>query len=126
MIVHYACSYFLAPHCYTAAQDNYISNFQVAYKNSTHITFSWDIVDGYYTSSYISYVQLYYQRRSSSYAPSVYIYYSSTTRSGTTFRYTHSLDTFKHGPYIMWVRAYRPSLDPRYTYSGKKHVKTGK
>ena len=125
MIVHYACSYFLASHCYTAAQDNYISNFQVAYKNSTHITFSWDIVDGYYTSSYIRYFYLYYQCRSLS-TSSVYIYYSSATRSGTTFSYTSSLETFNDGPYIMWVRAYRPSLDPRYTYSGKKHVKTGK
>ena len=40
----------------------YVSNFQVATKDSTHITFSWDIVDGYYTSSYINYFYLHYQR----------------------------------------------------------------
>ena len=33
----------------------HVSNFQVATKGSTHITFYWDSVDGYYTSSYISY-----------------------------------------------------------------------
>ena len=98
----------------------------MASRNSTHITFSWDIVDRYYTSSYISYFRLYYQRRSSSYAPSVYIYYSSATRSGTTFSYTHSLETFNNGPYMMWVRVYRHSRYPRYTYSEKMYVLIGK
>ena len=56
----------------------------------------------------------------------MFIYYNSATRIGATFRYTRSLETFNNGPYIMWVRAYRPSLDPRYTYSRKKHVKIGK
>ena len=98
----------------------------MASRNSTHITFSWDIVDGYYTSSYIRYFQLYYQRRSYLSTYAVYISYSSTTRSGTTFRYTHSLDTFSYGPYIMWVRVYRPSLDPTYTFSRRKRVKIGK
>ena len=109
----------------TDAQDQYIRNFQVASRNSTHITFSWDIVDGYYTSSYIRYFRLYYQHRSS-YAPSVYIDYSSATRSGATFSYTSPPVTFNDGPCIMWVRAYRPSLVPRYTYSKKKYVKIGK
>ena len=40
-----------------------IHNF-IANKNSTHITFSWDIVDGYYSSSYISYFRIYYRERS--------------------------------------------------------------
>ena len=126
IIIHYSCSYFLASRCYTAAQDDHVSNFQVASRNSTHITFSWDIVDGYYTSSYISYFRLYYQRRSYSYAPYVYISYSSATHNGATFSYTHSLETFNNGPYIMWVQVRRPSLDPSYTYSGRKHVKIGK
>ena len=93
--------------CYTAAQDNDINNFHVASRNSTHITFSWDIVDGYYTSSYISSFRLYYQRRASSYAPSVHISYSLATNKGATFSYTHSLETFNDEPYIMWVWVYR-------------------
>ena len=109
----------------TAAQDDYIRNFQVVNQNSTHITFSWDIVDGYYNSSYINYFRLYYQHRSST--PSLYIRYSSATRNGATFRYTRSVRTFNNGPYIMWVRVYRSSaLDPRYTYSRRQYVDTGK
>ena len=94
----------------------------MANKNSTHITFSWDIVDGY--SSNISSFNLYYQHRTSTY--SRYIYYSSASRSGATFSYTHSLETFNDGPYIMWVQAYRRYLYPRYTYSEKKYVRIGK
>ena len=109
----------------TAAQDDHIRNFQTT-KNSTHITFSWDIVDGYYSSSYISYFRLYYQRRSSSYTPNVYISYSSATNNSTTLSYTSPLVTFPNGPHIMWVRVYRPSLEPQYTYSKKKYVKIDK
>ena len=76
--------------------------------------------------SIISSFRLYYQHRSSSYASSVSISYSSAINKGATFGYTHSLETFSDGPYIMWVRVYRCFLDPRYTYSGRKHVKTGK
>ena len=108
----------------TDAQDQYIRNFRTT-KSSTHITFYWDIVDGYYTSSYINYFYLYYQGRSSS-TSSVYISYSSATRSGTTFSYTSPLITFPNGPYIMWVQVYRSSLEPRNTYSEKKYVKIGK
>ena len=121
---HCTTSHSFPLRCYTAAQDQYVRNFQVVSQNSTHITFSWDIVDGYYTSSYINYFHLYYQHRSST--QSLYIPYSSATRSGATFRYTSSVINFNNGPYVMWVRVYRPSLDPRYTYSRKQYVDTGK
>ena len=96
----------------------------MANKNSSHITFSWDIVDDYYTSSYISYFYLYYQNRTSTY--SQYISYSSTTPSGTTFSYTSPLETFNNGPYIMWVEVYRPYRYPRYIYSEKTYIRIGK
>ena len=110
--------------CYTAAQDEYVRNFQVVSQNSTHITFSWDIVDGYYSSSYINYFHLYYQYRYST--SSLYISYSSATRSGATFRYTSSVGYFNSGPYIMWVQVYRASLYPGYTYSRTKYVNISK
>ena len=108
--------------CCAAAQDQYIRNFQVANKNSTHITFSWDIVDGY--SSNITYFHLFYQHRTSSSAQ--YISYRSASRNGATFSYTYSLETFNNGPYIIWVRAYRRSLSPAYTHSERKYVSIGK
>ena len=112
--------------CYTAAQDQYVRNFQVDSQNSNDIiTFSWDIVDGYYNYSYVNYFYIYYQRRFT-YAQLLHVSYSSTTRNGTTFRYSRSVQTFNNGPYIMWVQVYRPSLDPRYTYSRRKFVNTSK
>ena len=110
--------------CCTAAQDDHIRNFQVVSQTNTHVTFSWDIADGYYTSSYINSFYLYYQHRSS--IRGLNIGYSSATRFGATFWYTSSVESFNNGPYVMWVRVYRPSLDPRYTYSGRKYVSIGK
>ena len=45
-----------------------IHNFQVASRNNTHITFYWDIVDGY--------INIFHRERSgySSYRSSIYIY----------------------------------------------------
>ena len=94
----------------------------MANKDSTHITFSWDIVDGY--SSNITYFRLYYQNRKSTYSWS--FPYSLATRSGTTVSYTWLLESFNNGPYIMWVQVYRRSLFPRYTYSEKTYVRIGK
>ena len=107
----------------TDAQDQYIRNFQ-ATKSSTQFTFSWEIVDGYYSSSDISYFHLYYQHRSST--STLYISYSSASSYSRYFSYTSPLETFPNGPYIMWLRVYRPSLEPRYTYSEKQYVKIGK
>ena len=119
------CAYFPYIHCCTAAQNDHIRNFQEASRNSTHITFSWDIVDGYYNSSDVRYFYLYYQHRTST--PSLYISYRSVTSNGATFSYSSSLGNFNNGPYIMWVRVYRRSaLYPRNTYSEKVYVKIGK
>ena len=96
-------------------------------RNSTHITFSWDIVDGYYNSSYINYFFLYKEDRSSFGWSLLYIPFSSTTSNGTTFSYTSSLDNFNNEPYIMWVEVHRRShLYPTRTYSIRKYVKIGK
>ena len=111
--------------CCTVAQDDYIRNFREVSQNSTHITFSWNIADGYYSSSSINYFYLYYQHRSS--IQSLYIPYSSATRSGATFRYTSSVGNFNNGPYLMWVEVYRYStLDPRIIYSRRMYVNIGK
>ena len=118
-------SHSLSFRCCTAAQDSHIRNFRVASRNSTHITFSWDIVDGYYSSSYIDYFYLYYQHRTSTY--SLYIPYRSATSNGATFSYTSSLAIFNNGPYAMWVRVYRDSrIQPRITLSKKKFMKFSK
>ena len=124
---HCTISHTFPLHCYTAAQDDYISNFKVVNQNSTHITFSWDIVDGYYNSSYIRYFYIHYQHRSSVYQRSLFISYSSTTRNGATFRYTSSVGNFNNGLYIMWLQAYRSSeVQPRYPSSRRKYVNIGK
>ena len=94
----------------------------MAIENSTHITFSWVIVDGYYNSSDIYAFYLYYQQHTST--RSLYIPYSSTTSSGATFSYTYSLEPFINGPYIMWVWVYRRRV--KSTYSERKYVKIGK
>ena len=105
-------------HCCTAARNDHICNFQVVSQNDTHITFSWDIVDGYYNSSYINSFHVYYQYRYSTHNQSLYIHYSSAPRSSVTFWYTSSVGNFNNGPYIMWVGVYKSSaLDPRYTHS---------
>ena len=112
------------------AQVNHIRNFLVVNRNSTHITFSWEIVDGYYTSSDIRSFRLYYQGRFSRSTSFVPITYSSTTQSGGNFQYTTPLDAFGHnnyGEYTMWIRLYRDNSQiPRYTYSERKYVNIGK
>ena len=96
----------------------------MANKNGTHITFSWDIVDGYYNSSDITFFQLYYQHRTSTH--SQHIYYSSAYRNGATFSYTRPLEIFNNGPYIMWVWMHRRFIFPYNSYSERKYVKIGK
>ena len=108
---------------YTASQENHARNLQVD-QNSTDVTVSWDIVDGYYSSSYISYFYLYYQYGSSTRL--LYIPYRSATwniinNDTTTFMYTTSLENFNEEEYIMWVRVYR-RLDPQYVYTAKQLV----
>ena len=107
-----------------------IRNFQVANRNSTHITFTWDIVDGYYSSSYISYFYLYYRQRSGSrgYSNSIYIDYSNSDliKFGASFKYTRAVTTFStYGQYVMSVYVYRSSLTPTGVYSDEVYVEVG-
>ena len=114
----------------TVAQEENIRNFQVLGQTSTHITFSWDIVDGYYSSSSIQNFDLLYQSWSES-SSSDSISYSLTvqntnTNGVVTFMSNISTERYSHGEYIMWIRVTRHSLTPRYTYSGKRFVNIGK
>ena len=109
------------------AQDNHIRNFQVANRNSTHITFTWDVVGSNYNSTI--YFRLYYQGRVSGYPSSTSMYSSTTWSSGSKkFQFTTSLRTFdkNYDEYIMWILMYRRSLTSRYTYSERKYVNIGK
>ena len=106
-----------------------IRNFQ-ATKNSTHITFSWDIVDGYYSSSYISYFHIYYANRPntgySSTIGSISYSDSSLTVTGSSFRYTTTVTSYRnYGQYMMWVRVYRSSLTP-YSFSDQIYFEVGR
>ena len=107
-----------------------IRNFQ-ATKNSTHITFSWDIVDGYYSSSYITYFLIYYAYRPSTgyYTTIGSISYSdsSLTVTRSSFQYTTTVTSFSSfGQYVMWVQVYRSSLSPSYSLSDQIYVEVGR
>ena len=105
-----------------------IRNFQ-ATKNSTHITFSWDIVDGYHSSSYINYFHIYYAYSSNvgHYSTIGSISYSASSLTGSSFRYTTTVTSFgSRGQYIMWVRVYRSSLTPSYSFSDQIYVEVGR
>ena len=114
---------------FSDAQDA-IRNFQVANRNSTHITFSWDIVDPYYSSSYISYFQIFYRDRAyyTDYRTAIYISYSDNNliKIGSSFQYTTEVTSFStYGQYIMWVYVYRSSLEPTASYSEQIYVEVG-
>ena len=105
-----------------------IHNFQVASRNSTHITFSWGIVDGYYSEHYIDYFRIYYVATRYSSRIS-YIYYtdSNLIAIGSSFKYTTTVTSFStYGQYVMWVRVYRSSLSPSYSDSNQVYVEVGK
>ena len=122
---------FLLVDCFSAvAQREYVRNFQVVNKTSTHFIVSWDIVDGNYSESNISSFRLYYSQ-GSSFSSSRYIYYRYTYQSnstnGVTFFYTFSLQSFTNVEYIMYIRVYRVyPLNPRYTYSNRRFGDLGK
>ena len=118
-------------HLKLAEAQEVVRNFQVATKNSTHITFSWDIVDGYYSSSYINSFNIYYRERSgySGYRSSIYISYSNSDliKIGSSFKYTTAVTTFSgYGQFVMSVYVYRPSLTPNAVYSDEIYVEVGK
>ena len=116
-----------------AAQEEHVCNFQVVNQNNTHATFSWDIVDGYYSSSDIDNFYLHFEYRSL-YVSSLNIQYSETTRNDTTFMYTSSYEAFysTYANYysaelLMWIQVYRSShLNPRRTYSERLYANFGK
>ena len=109
-----------------------ISNFQVASKNSTHITFSWDIVDGYYSSSYIDYFYIYYTDRpntGSRYSIGSISYSDSNLiKIGSSFQYTTSVTSFSNYglQFVMWLYVYRSRLNPTYSYSDQIYLEVGK
>ena len=117
-------------HWILAGAQEVIRNFQVANRNSTHITFSWDIVDGYYTSSYINRFRIYYvQRPSGGYYSYHTIYYSNSNliKIGASFQYTATATSFSYyGQYVMWVYVRRSSLTPSTVYSDQIYVEVGK
>ena len=107
-----------------------IRNFQ-ATKNSTHITFSWDIVDDHYSSDHITYFQIFYAYRPntgySSNTGSISYSHSSLTVTGSSFQYTTTVTSFgNYGQYVMWVRVYRSSLTPSYSFSDQIYVEVGR
>ena len=123
------CISILPFHATLAAAQEVIRNFQ-ANKNSTHITFSWDIVDGYYSSSYISYFYIYYvQRPYSGYRSYESISYSSSNliKIGASFQYTRTVTSFpNYGQYVMWVYVSRSGITPSTSYSDQIYVEVGK
>ena len=119
--------------CQTLADaQDVIRNFQVANKNSTHITFSWDIVDGYYSSSYINYFRIYYRDRAGysgyrTHIGSISYSDSNLIKFGSSFQYTTTVTSFNiYGQYVMAVYVYRPSLVPAEIYSEEIYVEVGK
>ena len=115
------------------AQEEHVRNFEVVSQTNTHVTFSWEIVDGYCTSSDINYFHLYLEYKSL-YVSSLRIEYSETTQYGAKFMYTTSFEAIyntQNGIYysaevIMWIRVYRSSQNPRYVYSERLYVNFGK
>ncbi len=124
------CTCNLTLYIYIADAQEVIRNFQ-ANKNSTHITFSWDIVDGYYSSSYITYFHIFYAYRPNTgyYSTIGSISYSdsSLTVTGSSFQYTTTVTSFgSFGQCVMWVRVYRSSLTPSYSFSDQLYVEVGR
>ena len=108
-----------------------IRNFK-ANKNSTHITFSWDIVDGYDSSSYIRYFRIYYAYRPNtgyySYIGTIAYSSSSLIKIGSSFQYTTTVTSLSsYGQqFVMCLYVSRPSLIPSYAYSDQLYVEMGK
>ena len=97
-------------------------NFRIASKNTTHVTFTWDLESAYI--SYVNYYRIFY--RESYPGASSYTYYthyttspSGVTRinSGETFTFTTAVSNFvSFSQYIMWLRV-DITITPSYLYS---------
>ena len=89
-------------------------------------------MDGYYSSSYISYFYIYYRERSaySGYRSSIYISYSNSDliKIGSSFKYTTAVTTFSgYGQqFVMSVYVYRSGLTPNAVYADEIYVEVGK
>ena len=114
-----------------AGAEEFIRNFQVANKNCTHITFSWDIVDVYYSSKYVDYFRIYYRERphtgSRSYIGTISYSDSSLIKIGSSFQYTTTVTSFANfGQYVMWVYVSRSGITPSASYSDQIFIEVGK
>lgn len=113
----------------TLPGEDHIQNFKAIDRNLTHVTFSWDVVDGQYSSNHINYFQMHYKDRTANWS-SLYIPYIITTQTRSpnpTFHFTTRIATFgKPGQYIMQLSVYRHRLVPRTLYSAPVHVDLGK
>ena len=103
------------------AQDAHVRNFHVSGQTGTQITFTWDIVDGQHSSSYINGFSFFYRERNNPYNTIALIgtTFDSTVRTneGRTFSYTITFrDYTLSGPYVMWIRVNR-RFSPLYYYS---------
>ena len=138
MPVNMHCISILPFHATLAGAQEVIRNFQVANKNSTHITFSWDIVDGYYNSSYINYFFIFYVQRPNSgyyghysykYLTYIHISYSDINliKIGSSFQYTTTVTRFStYGQYVMWMNVSRSGITPSTSYSDQIYVEVGR
>ena len=96
----------------------------MSHRTSTHITFSWKVVDGYHSSSNIEYFTIFYRERSGSISSISSISYSDRhlTVTGSSFEFNTTISSFNYGQYVMWVRAFRPSRTPAYSFSKQIYV----
>ena len=94
----------------------------MSHRTSTHITFSWKVVDGYHSSSNIEYFIIFYRERSGSTSFITLISYSDLhlTVTGSSFAFNATMSSY--GQYLMWVRAYRPKRTPVYSFSKPIYV----
>ena len=89
-------------------------------------------MDGYYSSSYISYFRIYYRDRPytgyQSNIGSISYSDSNLIKIGSSFQYTTTVTSFpSYGhQFVMWLYVYRPSLTPSYAYSDQIYVEMGK
>ena len=117
-------------HTLAGAQE-VIRNFQMANKNDTHITFSWDIVDGYYSSKYVDSFRIYYRERphtgSRTYIGTISYSNSNLIKIGSSFQYTTTVTSFSnYGQYVMWVYVSRSGITPSASYSDQVFIEVGK
>ena len=114
---------------FTAVFDGFVRNFRIASKNTTHMTFTWDLESAYIshvTNYRIFYRESYPGASSYSYRTS-YTATSSVSRidSGETFTLTTTFNSFNsYSQYIMWLRV-DINIAPSYLYSEQIYEEFG-